>query len=76
MQTPEPEFKAGDRVQLVLMGPDPDPIPAGTRGEVTYSGMVSLGGVPVWEQVSVRWENGRRLMLTIPPDVLVKLEEK
>ena len=57
------DFKAGDRVRLIEMGNDPDPIPAGTPGTVT-------GVYPQhdWLQLDVDWDNGRSLMLSIPPD--------
>lgn len=56
-------FKVGDRVRLILMGDDPDPIPAGTTGTV-------VGCYPQrdWLQLDVAWDNGRSLMLSNPPD--------
>ena len=56
-------FKAGDCVRLVSMTDDPDPIPAGTTGTV-------VGVYPQrdWMQLDVDWDNGRSLMLSIPPD--------
>lgn len=48
--------KLGDRVRVLAMPGDPDPVPAGVEGVVDY---VS----PTGEQVSVRWDDGRRLML-------------
>ena len=56
-------FKAGDRVRLVSMTDDPDPIPAGTTG--TVAGVYPHSD---WTQVDVDWDNGRSLMLSIPPD--------
>jgi hypothetical protein len=29
----------------------------------------------VWDQVSVKWDNGRTLMLAIPPDVVEIISE-
>ena len=59
MTTPQP----GDRIRLVAMSDDPDPIPPGTTGTVTA---VRQHGT--WSQVDVAWDNGRRLMLSVPPD--------
>lgn len=51
--------QVGDRIELVRMDDDPDPIPAGTQGVVNYVG--SLGGTG--QQIGVKWDNGRTLML-------------
>lgn len=59
MLTPQP----GDRIRLLAMPEDPDPIPPGTTGTVTA---VRRHGT--WAQVDVAWENGRTLMLVVPPD--------
>ncbi len=57
----------GDRVELLAMPSDPDPIPVGLRGTVTaVSNHVT--GSESWLQVDVAWDNGRALMLVIPPD--------
>ena len=56
-------LKVGDRIRLIEMVDDPDPIPAGTIGAVT--------GIHIhsdWTQIEVSWENGRMLMLSSPPD--------
>jgi hypothetical protein len=60
--------KAGDRVRLVSMTDDPDPIPAGTTG--TVIGVYPQRG---WMQVDVDWDSGRSLMLSIPPDVVERV---
>ncbi|MDA9859531.1 DUF4314 domain-containing protein [Rubripirellula sp.] len=62
------QFKAGDRVRLVLMTDDPDPIPVGTTG--TVAGVYPQNG---WTQVDVDWDSGRSLMLSIPPDVVERV---
>lgn len=59
-------FKKGDRIELVRMGDDPCPIPSGERGTVRHVNEVRLFGG--FTQVSVAWDSGRGLMLTIPPD--------
>lgn len=62
-------FKAGDRVRLVSMIDDPDPIPAGTAGTV-----VRPYPQRDWLQLDVAWDNGRSLMLCIPPDRVEHLD--
>lgn len=59
MITPQP----GDRIRLVSMLDDPDPIPRGTTGTVT-----AVRQQRTWAQVDVAWDNGRTLMLVVPPD--------
>ncbi len=49
----------GDRIELVSMGADPDPMPSGARGVIVMELNV---GTP-YEQVNVRWDCGRGLML-------------
>ena len=66
MTTP---LKSGDRIRLISMTDDPDPIPAGTTGTVT--GVYPQNG---WTQVDVEWDNGRSLMLSIPPDLVERIE--
>ena len=56
-------LKVGDRIRLIQMVDDPDPIPTGTMGTVTEIHIHSD-----WTQVAVSWENGRMLMLSSPPD--------
>jgi hypothetical protein len=53
----------GDRIRLISMPADPDPIPIGTLGTVQV--VHSHYG---WTQVEVDWDNGRRLMLSLPDD--------
>ena len=66
-QASDPKFKAGDRVKLLAMGEDPDPIPVGTCGTViTASHMIANE----WTQVAVAWDNGRSLSCVCPPDKL------
>lgn len=47
--------KKGDRIELVHMGEDPDPIRSGARG--TVKGVDDAG------HVLVQWDNGRTLNL-------------
>ena len=60
--------RIGDRIRLLSMTDDPDPIPAGATG--TVRGVTSHGaGENAWHQIDVRWDNGRTLLLAVPPDV-------
>lgn len=63
MSIPRP----GDRIRLVAMPDDPDPIPSGATGTVT-SVAKHGSGRDAWVQVDVDWDNGRKLMLAVPPD--------
>jgi hypothetical protein len=59
--------RKGDRIRLVAMYDDPDPIPVGQVGTVV--GVSRHGdGIDAWHQVDVAWDNGRTLMLVSPPD--------
>jgi len=55
--------KSGDRIRLLAMPDDPDPILPGTTGTV-----VAVRQQGTWAQVDVKWDNGRTLMLVVPPD--------
>lgn len=66
--------KPGDRIRLLAMPDDPDPIPIGEVGtviEVTRHG----DGKNAWHQVDVEWDHGRSLMLTLPPDRIEILQD-
>ena len=58
--------KPGDRIRLVAMQDDPDPIQVGQTGTVARVHRVEDD--PVWHQIAVAWDNGRTLMLVVPPD--------
>jgi hypothetical protein len=58
-------MEPGDRIRLVSMPDDPDPLPPGSTGTVTF--VTPLAGLG-WTQVGVAWDNGRTLLLSIPPD--------
>jgi hypothetical protein len=47
------------------MPEDPDPIPTGSLGTVR-----AIHPHHRWTQVEVDWDNGRRLMLSLPADVI------
>lgn len=55
----------GKRIRLSQPMIDPDPIPLGSTGLVTYVNPVPTLG---FTQVCVKWDNGRTLMLSVPPD--------
>lgn len=61
--------KRGDRVRLVFMPNDPDPIPEGTEGIVTDVMPIDWGQDKK-TQVHVAWDNGRSLSCICPPDFL------
>jgi hypothetical protein len=61
--------KVGDRIELVFMPDDPDPIPPGTQGTVDYvSDPIHVPGERPWVQIGVEWDNGRRLALVSTKD--------
>jgi len=64
MQTPKP----GDRIRLISMPDDPDPIKPGVTGIVTAVRPHDFGLWGRWTQIDVEWDNGRKLMLSVPPD--------
>lgn len=68
----ETTYHPGDRVVLLRMVDDPDPIAPGSTGTVTGSGVHDLGD-GLREHVNVRWDDGRTLSLLVPPDVAEKI---
>jgi hypothetical protein len=64
------KWEKGDRVQLVSMPDDPDPIPSGSIGTVVWA-----NDFGPWQQIDVHWDNGRALMIVVPPDVVTKAVE-
>lgn len=63
MKLPHP----GDRIRLVAMPDDPDPVAPGTTGTVRDILHISADVGP-FIQIEVMWDDGRRLMLSVPPD--------
>ena len=57
----------GARIELIAMPDDPAPIPSGTKGTVTRVTDTSFMK-PGTSQISVDWDDGRGLMLVVPPD--------
>ncbi|KKM95785.1 hypothetical protein LCGC14_1184810 [marine sediment metagenome] len=62
-------LKVGDRIEMVEMPLDPDPVAAGSIGTV-HDVYVFGDGLDAWEQVWVAWDSGRKLALAVPPDVV------
>jgi Domain of unknown function (DUF4314) len=60
-----PRIRPGDRIVLLSMPHDPDPIPVGTEGTVEEVDDVGPGA---FTQVEVRWDDDRTLMHSMPPD--------
>jgi len=58
-------LKTGDRIRLISMPEDPDPVPVGTLGVV-----LRVIDYREWQQVEVAWDNGRKLMLSLPEDCI------
>jgi hypothetical protein len=54
----------GDRIELLHMGDDPDPIAPGTQGTVDHIG----GTINGQTQIGVDWDSGRSLMVLLPGD--------
>ena len=65
------ELKLGDRIRLISMPLDPDPILVGSLATV-----LRVHDHGDWCQVEVAWDNGRTLMLTLPEDCVALLERK
>jgi hypothetical protein len=59
--------RRGDRIRLLTMRNDPDPIERGTLGTVISCNRHDNCGNN-WHQIDVAWDNGRTLMLVCPPD--------
>ncbi len=57
----------GDRIRLIAMPDDPNPIPSGTVGTVISVDQIGRGS-DAWHQIDVAWDNDRMLMLSVPPD--------
>ena len=63
------DVKVGDRIRLIEMADDPDPLDAGATGTVTAIHVHSG-----WAQLEVDWDCGRSLMLTLPEDRFADVE--
>lgn len=61
-------LRIGDRIRLIEMADDPDPIPVGSTGTVMGISHHDDSDDELWHQIDVKWDSGRTLMLTLPPD--------
>lgn len=66
--------KKGDRITLVHMGDDPNPIAPGTEGTVLSVQKLSFGTTPPAHQIHVAWDSGRSLSCICPPDIVRVLQ--
>lgn len=57
----------GDRIRMIEMPNDPNPIMPGETGIVQRVQAVDTWRER-WYQVYVKWDSGRSLMLSMPPD--------
>lgn len=64
-------WTSGDRIELVEMPQDPDPIPPGSQGTIVKVTELDSQGRLI--QLEVDWDSGRTLSPVIPPDRLRKL---
>lgn len=60
-------LRPGQRIELLSMADDPNPVQPGTRGTVREVEKHGTGR-DAFIQVDVEWDNGRSLMLSVPPD--------
>jgi hypothetical protein len=58
----------GDRIRLIEMPDDPDPLPPGLEGTVVM--VIEWDGD---EQIAVDWDDGQHRGLSSPPDSFVVL---
>jgi hypothetical protein len=66
------DIMVGDRVKLIHMPDDPDPIPAGSVGTVVLVTDLNFPGEHQ-TQFLIKWDNGRSLSCVCPPDILEKV---
>jgi hypothetical protein len=67
-------ISVGDRVRLLHMPDDPDPIPAGSVGTVQLITDLHFSAEPQ-VQFLIKWDNGRSLSCVCPPDLLEVYKE-
>ena len=60
----EPPCQSGDRIELIAMPNDPNPVPPGTQGTVIGSPYEFQNR---W-QIDVKWDIDQALGLCVPPD--------
>lgn len=57
--------KVGQRIELVSMPQEPNAMEPGTQGTVEF---INPAPMLRMTQIGVKWDNGRTLMLSVPPD--------
>jgi hypothetical protein len=57
-------YNVGDRIRLIEMKNDPNPVESGTEGTVYHVG----GGV-----INIEWDNGRDLGVVIGVDIFTSI---
>lgn len=62
-----PPVRPGDRIRLVEMPEDPNPIQPGEMGTVRSLADIGFEGRPE-THITVDWDSGRTLSLIYPPD--------
>jgi len=63
------DFKTGDRIELIRMEDDPNPVKPGERGTVREIYRVYNNQAQIW----VNWDNGRNGIAVILPIDEIKL---
>ena len=66
--------KVGDKIQVTHLDDPHTSLGPGSRGEITHINKVDLGG-DRFTQYSVKWDEGGSLMLVVPPDFFVVLDD-
>lgn len=66
------DIKAGDRIRLISMPDDPNPVPAGTAGTVISTAVLDFYNKKQ-TQLHVKWDNGRSLSCVCPPDLVERI---
>ncbi len=61
------EPKVGDRICLISMTGDPNPLEVGETGTIVEIYHQDEGR-DAWKQIDVDWDSGRALMLCVPLD--------
>ena len=57
------QLSPGDKIKLVRMNGDPDPISVGSEGEV-----IEVRTYEKFAAIKIAWDDGRNLMMVCPPD--------
>jgi hypothetical protein len=62
------EYREGDRIELIEMPNDPNPIKPGERGNVREVRELGEEFAPNTAEVHVDWDSGRKLLMLLPTD--------